>query len=123
MSDIRERLNELKSYYKLSGSALAKRADVNTTSVNCFLSGKSSPSYDFLSKLLDAFPSVSAEWLLRGKGNMLIEAKSEVESQIAKELADAKTKLLVQEGITKELRDMLLEKSGSLPVTRSCLVG
>ena len=48
--------------------------------------------------------------IARGEGAMI---KGEVKNDdaVRKELADVKAKLLVQEGITRELRDILLEKS------------
>ena len=43
---------------------------------------------------------------------------------LLKELAEMKVKLLVQEGITKGLRDMLLEKkNGKIAEERKSLVG
>lgn len=39
------------------------------------------------------------------------QRRSENDDAVRKELADVKAKLLVQEGITRELRDILLEKS------------
>ena len=48
----------------------------------------------------------------------------QTDEALLKELAEAKVKLLVQEGITKELRDMLLEKNnGKIVEDRKSLVG
>ena len=66
---------------------------------------------------------VSYDWLLDGKGSMFKEDKPTDEA-LLKELAEAKVKLLVQEGITKELRDILLEKNnGKIAEDRKSLVG
>ena len=68
--------------------------------------------------------SLSADWLLRGKGTMFYEEDKPTDEALLKELAEAKVKLLVQEGITKELRDMLLEKNnGKIVEDRKSLVG
>ena len=53
----------------------------------------------------------SAKNLLRGDGPML-RKDCGLPDGIAKELAELKVKLLVQEGVTKELRDIILEKNG-----------
>lgn len=111
MEDITKRLNVIKKYYKLSGSGLAKALSENTTSVNCYFSGKSKPSSVFLCKLLDAYPLISAEWLMRGKGNMLLSDATPAGNGTTKELADVKLAMLVKDGIIRELRDMVLEKS------------
>ena len=43
------------------------------TTVNNQLIGKRGVSIDLILNILLAFPEISSEWLLRGKGNMLIE--------------------------------------------------
>ena len=95
----------------MSGSGLARTIGMSVTSVNCFLAGKSKVSGEFLCGLLNAFPSISAEWLMRGNGTMFIEDVQSSDQALTKELADTRIKLLVQEGIAKELRDMILEKN------------
>ena len=78
---------------------------------------------EFVDRILSTYVDVSAEWLLRGVGSMFKEDKPTDEA-LLKELADMKVKLLVQEGITKELRDMLLEKNnGKIAEERKSLVG
>ena len=55
---------------------------------------------------------------------MFYEEDKQTDEALLKELAEAKVKLLVQEGITKELRDMLLEKNnGKIAEDRKSLVG
>lgn len=111
MEEIIKRLNLVKDYYKLSGSSLGRATGINITSVNCFFSGKTKVSFEFIASLLNLYPSISAEWLIRGNGNMLIEKEKSVDEELRKELEETKIKLLVQEGITKELRDIILEKN------------
>jgi len=110
MDDIVNRLNIIKKYYKLSGNGLAKIIDMSVTSVNCFFAGKSKVSGEFLCKLLDAYPSISAEWLMRGNGNMLIEDKPTTDEKLMKELADMKVKLLVQTGVTDRICKILEDR-------------
>lgn len=47
------------------------------TTVNNQLIGKRSVSIDLILNILLAFPEISSEWLLRGKGNMLIEGSKD----------------------------------------------
>lgn len=111
MEEITKRLNLVKDYYKLSGSGLGRATGISVTSINCFFSGKSKVSYEFIVALLNLYPSLSAEWLTRGNGNMFIEKEKLGDGKLKKELEETKIKLLVQEGITKELRDIILEKN------------
>ena len=110
MDDIVKRLNIIKEHYKLSGSGLARQIGMSVTSVNCFFAGKSKVSGEFLCSLLNAYPSVSAEWLMRGNGNMLIEDKPTTDEKLKKELADMKVKLLVQTGVTDRICKILEDK-------------
>ena len=78
---------------------------------------------DFIMHIKSTFVDVSYDWLLDGKGSMFKE-DNPTDEALLKELAEAKVKLLVQEGITKELRDMLLEKNnGKISEDRKSLVG
>ena len=77
-----------------------------------------------MDKILSTYIDVSADWLLRGKGTMFYGEENPTDEALLKELAEAKVKLLVQEGITKELRDMLLEKNnGKIAEERKSLLG
>lgn len=111
MEEITKRLNLIKAHYKLSGSGLGRTTGISVTSINCFFSGKSKVSYEFIEALLNLYPSISAEWLTRGNGNMFIEKEKPGDEKLRRELEETKIKLLVQEGITKELRDIILEKN------------
>ena len=68
-----QRINELIDSYKLSKNAFANKINMEQTTVNNQLIGKRGVSIDLILHTLLAFPEISSEWLLRGKGNMLIE--------------------------------------------------
>ncbi|WP_148359803.1 hypothetical protein [Bacteroides clarus] len=68
-----QRINELIDSYKLSKNAFANKINMEQTTVNNQLIGKRGVSIDLILNTLLAFPEISSEWLLRGKGNMLIE--------------------------------------------------
>ena len=123
MKDIVDRINELRNYNNLSGRAFASKIGMKYTTVNNYINGTKDPTLDFIMHIKSTFVDVSYDWLLDGKGSMFKEDKPTDES-LLKELAEAKVKLLVQEGITKELRDMLLEKNnGKIAEDRKTLVG
>lgn len=65
-----DRLVKLMDVEQLSSSKFADIIGVQRSSVSHVLSGRNKPSYIFLQKTLEAFPMVSAEWLILGKGSM-----------------------------------------------------
>lgn len=54
-------------------SKFAELIDSNKKTVSQQLKGERSISLDTILNILSAFPHISSEWLLRGKGEMLIE--------------------------------------------------
>ena len=123
MEGLRDRINEVRDHYRLSNRGFAEAIGAKPAATNNYLNGTKEPSLEFVDKILSTYVDVSAEWLLRGVGSMFKEDKPTDEA-VLKELADMKVKLLVQEGITKELRDMLLEKNnGKIVEERKSLVG
>lgn len=123
MDGLRDRINEVRDHYRLSNRGFAEAVGAKPAATNNYLNGTKEPSLEFVDRILSTYVDVSAEWLLRGVGSMFKEDKPTDEA-LLKELADMKVKLLVQEGITKELRDMLLEKNnGKIAEERKNLVG
>lgn len=53
--------------HKLNAGSFADRIGVQRSNVSHVLSGRNKPSFDFMEKLLLAFPRVSAEWLFTGR--------------------------------------------------------
>lgn len=67
---MKERLIQLLDLEQLTPSKFADLIGVQRSSVSHVLSGRNKPSFDFLQKTLKAFPGLSAEWLMLGKGKM-----------------------------------------------------
>lgn len=55
-----------------SAIAFEKRANIATSSINKWQKEGKDASIESVVKILESFPSVSAEWLMRGKGSMEI---------------------------------------------------
>lgn len=51
-------------------NALSKTIEMAQTTLNTQLKGERALSANVVSKVLEAFPDVSAEWIMRGKGSM-----------------------------------------------------
>jgi transcriptional regulator with XRE-family HTH domain len=66
--------NQLIILIESQGLTPAKFADeigVQRSSISHILSDRNKPSYDFILKILNRFPEINAEWLIKGVGNML----------------------------------------------------
>lgn len=107
MTTIIERLEAVRRHYDLSGRKLADRLGQRPSTVINYLNGTQAPKLEFIENILNLFPEVSAEWLIRGQGAMLIIDQPDV-AELKKRY---ETELLVKEGIIKELRSIILEKN------------
>lgn len=123
MEGLKERINEIKNYYRLSNRGFAGVLGTTVAATNNYLNGTTEPSLKLIDAILSKYVDISADWLLRGKGSMFYEDKP-TEEEITRELADAKVNLLVKDGIIRELKDMLLEKNhGKITDNKQALVG
>lgn len=64
------RLIEFRNAEKLSENAFAKAIGMNQATVNNYFLQNRKLSFELIDKTLAAFPNLSAEWLLRGEGDM-----------------------------------------------------
>ncbi len=64
------RIKEIIRKKSLTNSAFADLLGIQRSGVSHILSGRNKPSIDFITKLLEKFPEIDAEWLILGKGNM-----------------------------------------------------
>lgn len=65
--EVKDRLRMIMESHKLNAGSFADKIGVQRSNVSHVLSGRNKPSFDFIEKLLHAFPRVSAEWLFTGK--------------------------------------------------------
>lgn len=70
MATIVDRLKLLLQTFGLSENKFATEIGVRSQTLNTYTSGKRSVSYELVDKILGRYPQVSAEWLLRGIGQM-----------------------------------------------------
>lgn len=67
-----DRIQKLIQHKKLTASKFADQVGVPRSTISHILSGRNNPSLEFLQKILDTFPDVKTEWLIRGEGGMLV---------------------------------------------------
>ncbi|MFP4025883.1 MAG: helix-turn-helix domain-containing protein [Thiohalospira sp.] len=73
---MRERILALLKDKQISATKLADLINVQRSSISHILSGRNKPSFDFIEKILVAYPDLNAQWLITGKGEMYIHQKS-----------------------------------------------
>lgn len=70
-SGIIQRIREIIDSYGLSVSSFAKKVGVVQATLNRQLTGENSLSLDTVNAILYCCQEISAEWLLRGEGEMI----------------------------------------------------
>ncbi len=89
MSRLFERIQEVKKYYGLNSREFCKQMEFGYTTFLNYESGyREANSLELVEKTLNTFTNVSAEWLLRGDGEMLKDMRyaKEVTTEEAFEL-------------------------------------
>ena len=72
------RLKQFLAAENISQSQFADTIKVVRASVSHVLSGRNNPGYDFIKAIMTAYPSLSIEWLMLGKGKMYKEAAVDI---------------------------------------------
>nr|DAO86757.1 MAG TPA: SOS-response transcriptional repressor [Caudoviricetes sp.] len=73
------RIESLRDYFGLSTRAFALKCGLNQPSLDRMLKGINALNINCISAILATFPDVSAEWLLRGEGDMFKSQSRETE--------------------------------------------
>lgn len=81
---MKERLEAIIKYEKITPSRLADLIGVQRSGVSHIMSGRNKPGLDFLNKLLQQFPHISGDWLITGNGEML---KNKASKQLVEQLS------------------------------------
>jgi len=65
---MKERIEEIMRSEGLSAADFADKIGINRSGLSHIINGRNNPSLDFVMKIHNAFPSISLDWLLDGKG-------------------------------------------------------
>lgn len=68
MDTIESRLKQFLQMEGISPASFADTLGMQRSGISHLLNGRNNPSYDFITKMLQSYPELSAEWLLIGKG-------------------------------------------------------
>lgn len=65
---MKEKLEFIRQKEQMNASELAKKLGVEASAISHIKSGRNKPSFDFVVKILAAFPHISPDWLLLDRG-------------------------------------------------------
>lgn len=111
-TDVRNRINLLLKENGLSQNSVAGGDTPTQKRLNSQLSHGSNISLDTVLRVLDACPDVSADWLLRGVGEMYRATSPAVSASVTGANSENATVIGQQTAVLSEtfVRDMLAEK-------------
>lgn len=72
ISSINSRIREIINFTHVTDNAFAKKIGVTQSVIASMFQRGTEPSAKILTAILSTFTDISAEWLLRGKGTMLL---------------------------------------------------
>lgn len=106
---VSERIVEMMDNLKISKIELSRQLDVTHSTVSNWVRSGGNVRSDLLEKLLEIYPNLSAEWLLRGKGKMFDTPKKPCKEQL--EAEKEKIQLLKKLNDSLERENIQLRKS------------
>lgn len=65
---MKEKLEIIRTNERMNASELAKKLGVESSAISHIKSGRNKPSFDFVVKILAAFPHINPDWLLLDRG-------------------------------------------------------
>lgn len=112
---INARIRELIQFSGITDNAFAKKIGITQSVIASMFQRGTEPSAKVITSILCTYEEVSAEWLLRGKGDMLIQ-KEETELGVEKLKSIVYTIANLQDEINKKtvLTQNLLEENQKL---------
>lgn len=103
-----QRLKEIIAKSGLTNNAFAKKCGMNTPTLDRQLKGMRAISLETVMSVLNAFPEISADWLLRGDGTMTKTETPATDVERVMKLVDTIT----------TLQDALNEKSKTIALLK-----
>lgn len=131
MKDIRERILNVFSYFATNINKLSDGDTALRNRLTRQINNDAAITIDTIKVLLNTYPEISAEWLLRGKGEMILsdnlppiigdESENDLDTHaqlaqavaqvdaLTKEIAILKEKIIKQEGCIEWQKDFISE--------------
>jgi transcriptional regulator with XRE-family HTH domain len=64
------KIQEILNRYNMTAAKLADQLEIPRSTISHILTGRNKPSLEFTQKLLQKFPEISTDWLIKGEGTM-----------------------------------------------------
>jgi len=77
-----ERLLKIMEYFNYSPSIFADEIGVIRSSISHIISGRNNPGLELLQKVLIRFPQISSDWLLLGRGEMILSEEEQEKKRV-----------------------------------------
>lgn len=71
-------------------NSFAKKIGIPQVSLNNYTGGRRKLSLEVIEAVIQAFPNISAEWLLRGEGDMIRESPENERERIGRRIAETR---------------------------------
>lgn len=111
---ISQRVREFLSCNSISINSLAKQINVAQATLNPQLRGDRTLAANIVVKILEAFPDISAEWLLRGEGEMCKSNSGSAQVEATVTLSQDESIWKAKYEAIKECYDTLVSTIGGL---------
>lgn len=120
MTNILERIKELISINGLTPRAFAIRIDFNYSTLNNYLTGRRTTiDLELINKTLSSFDNLSAEWLLRGNGEMLLTSEQPTASNENDRLSKLIDTIAFQQDTINNLQRRIKELEAELIIANN----
>ncbi len=111
-----KRLQNLMDFYEISAAGLADKIGVQRSSISHLLSGRNNPSLDFILRVLENYPEIQFDWLVKGEGTLDLDPNEENDNSSTPTLFDQESSAKKQEiksnsGQSKSISNQSIGKS------------
>ena len=86
MAFMNERLKQFLAMENLSPARFAEVMGIQRSGISHLLAGRNKPSFEFLQKMMTAYPDINYEWLILGKGRPYKSDRPQVEIDAKKDI-------------------------------------
>lgn len=116
MDQIADRLAIFMKKEAISASALAELLAIQASGISHILSGRNKPGLEFITRFLNAFPKISPDWFILGKGDMyrLSGTGSEMEPELFTATEQPVKSSTTQAGDSDESKRVVDNQSASI---------
>lgn len=88
-TSVSERIKCIFNEYRVTETSFARQSGIKQVTLNRQLKGESQMAASTINAVLQAFPQVSSEWLLRGNGDMLMLKDTDTDNRVTVDVMPA----------------------------------